>query len=309
MRNLLYSVFGFMLTLCPANGFGKTDFVTAETYGQLGNQIFMVSVALAYAWDNDLEPLFPFLNEKRANKRFNRDHFFFRVNASKLPSGIKKTWSSNCYVPIPKFKDVQLRGDLFYWKYFHHHREKLLSVYAFSEDILNYLNAKYHDLIENPQTVGVHVRTYAKRLNNFLKFAGMEYYRQALEKFPEDSLFVVFSDRIKWCQKHFTEAFPERKFVFIEGNDHIQDLALYSLMHSHIICNSTYSWWGAYLCTHPEQKVYAPMWYLLPPYKWVLEDYYLPEWEIIPYDFQHDPYPEDMYMYDEMSQSLHEKKR
>lgn len=120
--------------------------------------------------------------------------------------------------------------------------------------------------------------------------------------FPEDTLFVVFSDRINWCKHHFSKL--NKNIVFIEGNTHIQDLFLMSMLKSHIISNSTFSWWGAYLNTHPSKIVVAPNFWLNPRnYPPPLPDtFYFPDWKTIEADYDA-PYPEDMHWYDSHSQS------
>lgn len=281
-------------------------YVSSSNRGQLANQMFCVASTLAYAWDNDLIPVFPFLNADDANKSYNRDHIFFRIDASPCPKSL--TYYTNRkidYKPIPPLKDVFLNGPFFSWKYFHHHREKILEVFAPSESVLDYLYAKYADIISLPNTVGVHVRTTSREVHNStFPFPGLKYFELAMANFPEDSIFVVFSDRINWCKKNFTERFPDKTLIFIEDNNHIQDLFLLSMMKHHILSNLTFSWWGAYLNTNPDQIVYVP--FRLARKNWPLEDYYLPEWNIIPYDSIDEPYPADMYLYDESTKSLHE---
>lgn len=283
----------------------RTNFKLGNNY-QLGNQLFCVASALGYAWDHDFIPVFPFLNEKGANRIFNRDHLFFRLDPS-LPRRIRKVYydMSWSYKPIPQFKrDVLLVGPFMSWKYFHHHRKSLIEILLPSEEIQEYLKAKYKDLIVSPITVGIHVRTSDKTTHDAIPFQGLRYFEKAMRHFPEESLFVIFSDRINWCKKHFKEHFPEKNLIFIEGNNHIQDLFLLSMMKNHILSNSTFSWWGAYLHEGDSQLVCVPEIWFHPVFEAVLEDICLPEWRVIPHDCFQESYPEDMYWYDERSASV-----
>ena len=55
---------------------------------------------------------------------------------------------------------------------------------------------------------------------------------------------IVFSDDPEWCENH--EAFSEDRFA-ISNNAADFDLCLMTLCKYHIIANSSYSWWGAWL--------------------------------------------------------------
>lgn len=286
------------------------NYIAGDFTGQLGNQLFGIATTLAYAWDNDLIPVFPFLNINKWNRPFNRDHMFFRLNHSKPNVKFSNYKDLEvAFIPIPSGKkNVRLIGSFYSWKHFHHHREKILETLAPSQEILSYLHEKYGDLIAHPKTVGVHVRTTSREIHNTsIPFPGLTYFGIAMDHFPDDCLFVVFSDRIKWCKKNFMEKFPSKNFVFIEGNNHIQDLFLLSMMKNHVLSNLTFSWWGAYLNTNPEHIVFVPNCLSRYHANWPIEDYYLPEWHIVDYDFRKEPYPKDMYWYDEESQSLDEK--
>ena len=96
----------------------------------------------------------------------------------------------------------------------------------------------------------------------------LEYYEEALSRFPEDMPFLVFSDSIDWCKEQ--EIFKDDRFMFSEPEDKYDDgalvpyidLCLMSLCSHAIIANSSLSWWGAWLQTNPNKKVIAPkMWF------------------------------------------------
>lgn len=52
-------------------------------WGQLGNQLFLVSSALGLAWDNNATPVFPDLEkEQNWNVPLNKEHLFFRLSTA-----------------------------------------------------------------------------------------------------------------------------------------------------------------------------------------------------------------------------------
>jgi hypothetical protein len=87
---------------------------------------------------------------------------------------------------------------------------------------------------------------------------GMEYYSPAMAKFP-DSIFYVFSDDIPACIEMFGDTVE-----YIQGNEAMFDFYLMTKFNRHIISNSTFSWWGAYLSKSKE--VIAPKRWFAPCY-------------------------------------------
>lgn len=292
----------------------EQSLVTATLGGQLGNQIFMVAATLAYAWDNNARPIFPDLNltdevaVHACKFPINKERFFFRLDTSEPSRPFTASFnSSNPYLEkkVPFQRDVRLNCCFQSFNLFHHHRKKLLDIFAPSSMEIEYLRSKYSELISAPNTVSIHVRTYDESCHNDygVYFAGMKYYKEAMDLFPEDSVFVVFSDRIQWCKVHFQQL--KKNFVFIEGNDAIQDLFLITFMKNHIIANSTFSWWGAYLDPNPNAIVVAPEYWLNPRLQSSRPDLYLylPNWIRVKADYDA-PYPSDIRAYDKYSLSV-----
>ncbi|MDP1608992.1 MAG: alpha-1,2-fucosyltransferase [Chlamydiales bacterium] len=283
----------------------EKPFVTCKIYGQLGNQLFQTAATLAYAWDYGALPIFPALHNPAWRISYNKDRFFSRLDASPL----SRPWlhefkEKNWYSPerIPFQRDLLIDGYLQSWKHFDHHRERILQTFAPSSLTMQYLQAKYGSLLSNPKIVGVHVRTQSKRTHNagVHPFWGLSYYEKTASLFPSDSLFVIFSDRINWCKRHFP-----KHFIFVEGNSGIEDFVFLSLCKNQILCNSSFSWWAAYFNQHPEAKIVFPThWkdpflHANPP----VDSFFLPHWTLID-DLEKKPYPEDMFSYDSLSQSV-----
>ncbi len=312
MKKLITALLLCTSTLTCANEEpAPQPYVTCKlTIGQLGNQLFQIAASLAYAWDYNAIPVFPELNATEARLSYNRDRIFFRLDASESPRPFINTYYEPLWYSsdrIPYQPDQMLWGYFHSWKHFDHHRDKILATYAPSDAIKTYLEEKYDYLLECENTVGVHVRTYNIWDPNSKQFPflGLNYYKQAMDHFPPDTIFVIFSDRIKWCKKHFPEL--NRQFIFIEDNDGIQDLYLMSMMKHNIIANSTFSWWSAYLNQNQNRMVVAPQYWMHPDFHAFPppqpNDFYFPEWVVIPTDFS-EPYPSDMAHYDEKSQSV-----
>jgi hypothetical protein len=90
---------------------------------------------------------------------------------------------------------------------------------------------------------------------------GREYYERAVrhigEKMPSSNLFV-FSDDPEWTRANMKYDLPT---TFVSDNDRSddgRDITLISMCRHHIIANSSFSWWGAWLADWPEKTVIAP---------------------------------------------------
>jgi len=128
--------------------------------------------------------------------------------------------------------------------------------------------AKILSLAENlnsPASVAVHIRRGDYQHHPCFQVCDLEYYRKSIEtmraRIPR-ARFFVFSDDPDWCRT----AFREDDVVIIDsgsaGNNPLHDLHLMSLASHHIIANSTYSWWAAWLGDKPGQQVVMPdRWY------------------------------------------------
>ena len=63
--------------------------------------------------------------------------------------------------------------------------------------------------------------------------------------FDKNDKILVFSDDTKWCQQQ--DLFSDDSILISEGNDVDMDLCLMAMCDYHVIANSSFSWWGAWL--------------------------------------------------------------
>jgi len=120
----------------------------------------------------------------------------------------------------------------------------------------------FDQIVHARNAVSLHIR----RGDSVLPWEGKvvlppAYYGQAISIIRErlvDPVFFVFSDDIALAKA----ALPQDvRLIFVGHNDEFsahEDLRLMSLCGHHILANSTFSWWGAWLNPRKEKTVIAP---------------------------------------------------
>jgi hypothetical protein len=89
----------------------------------------------------------------------------------------------------------------------------------------------------------------------------LEYYERAVDEMSSrfrQPRFFVFSDDTEWARANLNIDWDT---TYVDHNDartDYEDLRLMRLCDHHIIANSTFSWWGAWLAAMEEQLVFAP---------------------------------------------------
>ncbi|WP_375443415.1 alpha-1,2-fucosyltransferase [uncultured Fibrella sp.] len=133
----------------------------------------------------------------------------------------------------------------------------------------------FSNIIEQTKIpISVHVRrgdyvTHPEFSKSF-GFVGLSYYQTALaqlkNQFPNATLFF-FSDDPDWVRANIATDQPH-VFVANSGPDaDVDDLQLMSMCHHHVIANSSFSWWGAWLNSRPDKVVIAPQrWFANKPW-------------------------------------------
>jgi len=132
--------------------------------------------------------------------------------------------------------------------------------------------------------VAVHVRR-----TDFLKIPVFQvcdtcYYQQAMRRMRTlvpGARFFIFSDDPEWCRAEFREADQQVMDAGDGPANPLCDLHLMSLASHHIIANSSYSWWAAWLGDKPGQQVLMPDRWYAHGIKAPMEEKRLPHWQIL----------------------------
>lgn len=88
----------------------------------------------------------------------------------------------------------------------------------------------------------------------------LRYYQDSVAAISERvsrPVFFVFTDSPRWVQEHLRIPF-ETVQVADHGATGPEELWLMSLCRHHVIANSSFSWWGAWLDPRPDALVVAP---------------------------------------------------
>lgn len=235
--------------------------------GRLGNQLFGIAAAIGVAKSNEMIYTFPNFNY--------RDSFVNKLPNFVVESEVNYLEKQFNYEPVilDKSKVTNLVGYYQSEKYWINYRDEILEYFTFSNEVKNSTHLKNPFVPFN--NVAIHVRRgdYLN-LPNHHPVLPISYYEQAMSYF-DNKRFIVFSDDMQWCKENF----KGDKFLFANGSE-VEDLYLMSMCESHIIANSSYSWWGAYLAG--SKQVFAPKnWFGSALYGHDTKDLYLPHWKLI----------------------------
>lgn len=215
---------------------------------RLGNFCFQIAAGASLAYDNEvdfIEPDFGYNQYfRREYKSFNsKKPFIFRW---KEPLNFK-------YQEIDYVGPTELEGYFQSYKYFAHNDTYIRQIFERRGVIPDkkIVTAMFNE----ETTVAIHVRRgdYAKYPDHH-PMLDMHYYNTAMEEIKRscNPSFFVFSDDIQWCKENFTDV------TFIENNTDIVDFHSMTLCDHHIIANSSFSWWTAWLSDSPNKIVIAP---------------------------------------------------
>ena len=128
------------------------------------------------------------------------------------------------------------------------------------------VNAVRLRAIANSPSVSVHVRrgdyVSNSKTSRIYGACPVEYYQAAAQLLAKQAgmplRFWVFSDDPEWAAANIGFPFDTR-YVTHRAEDHpAEDLRMMSACRDHIIANSTFSWWGAWLNPSPDKIVVAP---------------------------------------------------
>ncbi len=250
--------------------------ITIHAFGdRLGNQLFQLATIIALAKSNNDTIAFP---------KWNYSEYFagdftptdFTSKFQYKEYGVFDGYGFG-YSPIPYIKDMSIYGYFQSEKHFIDQEDVIRDMFS---PKFNVVRSLYERFITHKndnritETCAVHVRRgdYVEWPNQH-PMIPIEWYQEAMSTF-EDVHFYVFSDDVDWC----IEAFPKAATI-VTGQTDIQDFFMQQMCDNHIIANSSYSWWAAWL--GEKRRVIAPKTWFGTDLHYNTKDLIPDRWEII----------------------------
>jgi hypothetical protein len=123
-------------------------------------------------------------------------------------------------------------------------------------------NRRMAERMQTPDAVSVHVRCFDAVPGQGTNNVTGQYYCKAIKRMESVSPrahYFVFSDRPESAGGML--GLPENRFTVVSHNKSdaaYADMWLMAKCSRHIIANSTFSWWGAWLSARPDKAVICP---------------------------------------------------
>jgi hypothetical protein len=209
----------------------KLTYKSLNEWGRRGNQYFEVSSLIGLANRYGAKPCIP-TDWKHRNETNIPEEYYEDIEPEITASEKVFHHEPDLLETYTNYDSVNLEGCLQSVKYFEPIQDK----------IKEWLTPEVQDLGE--WSVGLHWRCGDYLYHPGYVNYGPEYYLSAIRKYFNDPRykFYVCSDDIEHCKAHF----HGEQFI-IEQRSEIEDFKTLVACNNHIIANSTFSWWGAYL--------------------------------------------------------------
>lgn len=214
--------------------------------GRLGNQLFQIASVIGIAGKMGTQAIFP-------NWRYSQ---YFK---NQLPKGqvnnllkIPETHYhyDDSFTKLNPEKNYDVYGFFQSEKYWD--KETTLKQFEFDESFKHDIKTEYSKVLS-----GNHVAISIRRgdfVNNPNYFQiPINYYLNCYYKHFKGYNIILFSDDLEYCKTHFRAL---HNITYAAHLSDIEQLCLMSMCDNHIISNSTFSWWGAYLSQ--SKNVYRP---------------------------------------------------
>jgi len=203
--------------------------------GRLGNNLFIAAATAAYAHRHGL-------SWSLCSDYHVRDIYEFGLPVAACGGPERMVWRETGfgYTPIPE----QPAGTRLILSGF-------FQSYRYFADCPVYIRSIFSLPAGPPvNAVSVHVRrTDFAHYGTAFRMLPLDYYARASRAFVIRGQrdFLVFSDDLDWCRAYLPGCHAQARFQYCEEKNPRRALGIMAACRDHIIANSSFSWWGAWL--------------------------------------------------------------
>jgi hypothetical protein len=273
--------------------------ITCDLKGGLGNQLFQIAATLGYCVEHNIPFIFPYSNAADDRPTY-WENFFdnlkqYTTSRQNFPDAEpaevlkvlhtlpKYEEPSFSYNEIPRYENLMLCGYFQSSIYSQKIRCKFHDIFDTSFKQLA-IKTEYLHLLDAAHMISIHFRMGDyKHKTDYHPILPLDYYVNCLVNVAVPSRALVF------CEAEDNEVIAQHldvlrnrfpQITFIKVSDDIPDwkqISMMSCCHTHIIANSSFSWWGAHLNGNRKTVFYPNMWFG-PKIEHSLDDMFPPDW-------------------------------
>jgi len=256
--------------------------ITIRLKGGLGNQMFQYATARALAYCNGVQLILDVgefdtydlrdleIDKYKIKAEVKNQGYLLKKVIRKLK--LDKFLNSYFFEKNLKYDNtinnlgvnLYLEGYFQSEKYFYNIREELLKEFTLKSKKSLYTKQMEGEILNEKVAISLHVRRgdYISDESTASVHGGcdLEYYQRAMDfmgnKF-EGIKYFIFSDDMTWVKDNF----KKENITYVDSKEERaphEDVCLMSLCDHHIIANSSFSWWGAWLNKNKSKVVVAP---------------------------------------------------
>jgi hypothetical protein len=260
---------------------GYCTMTSIGNYGRFANMLFQVAGVIGVARKNGLQPVFRPLVNLDHKERFgsNEDidlEKYFVNPLPRIPEGLR--WNDR---PVEwGYHDVRLGAGN--WNLSGHFQSFKYFAHCFDE-VKYYMRMK--DEYPQNDLIALHARR-GDYDNAYHPVLDMGYYAKAIDAFPKDARFMLFSDDVEGAMDMLGRH-KDRVVLTDYGMSYIDSFKKMKSCRHFIIGNSSYSAMAAILGEAKDKRVISPSPWFGPRYTNITgKDIYCDDWTVIDYEQQ-----------------------
>lgn len=263
--------------------------ITIHLKGGLGNQLFQIFATIAYALEHNHEFIFPYADKLHTGivrptywsnllkslivyTAANSSCMFLNSQIHQLPVLREPHFQYEKLPRIDPSKSVAFDGYYQSFKYFEKYETQIYQMINL-ENQQTQTKRDFEHYLGNVFTINMHFRLGDyKHKQEYHPVMPKEYYEKALISILSNIKTTAPIRVLYFCEEednayvndiiqYLTTKTSEYTVEFVKVDDTIADwkqMLLMSCCDSHIIANSSYSWWGAYLSQNANKHVCYP---------------------------------------------------